>query len=94
MRFYQLSLIVLFSVPHPVPAQWGDSLIVGGKQVLQAGVNAGSLDTMHAARGMFERVLADTGLSAWGHYYIALADHSIVNYLLGRTDDKKQASCT
>ena len=92
MRFSQLSLVVLFSVPHPVPAQWGDSLIVRGKQMLQTGVNAGSLDTMYTARGMFERVLADTGLSAWGHYYIALADHSIANYLLGRTDDKKQAS--
>ena len=60
--------------------------------MLQEGVNAGSLDTMFAAREMFERVLADTGLSAWGHYYIALADHSIVNYLLGRTNEKEQAS--
>lgn len=92
MRLLPLSLAVLFSVSHPAPAQPGDSLIVGGKRMLRAGVNAGSLDTMYAARGMFERVLADTGLSAWGHYYIALADHSIVNYLLGRTGDRKQAS--
>ena len=92
MRLLPLSLVVLFSVSHPAPAQPGDSLIVGGKRMLRAGVNAGSLDAMYAARGMFERVLGDTSLSAWGHYYTALADHSIVNYLLGRTDDREQAS--
>ena len=92
MRLVLLPLLVIFCLAHPASAQSGGSIIVEGKQMLQAGVNAGSLDTMYAARGMFERVLVDTGLSAWGHYYIALADHSIVNYLLGRTDDRKQAS--
>ena len=88
-----LSLAFIFSIIYPTLAQPADSLIVSGKQMLQAGENANDFDSMYAARATFERVLADTGLSAWGHYYIALADHNIANLLLGSGEESKdQAS--
>ena len=78
-----LSLAFIFSIAGPALAQTADSLLVHGKQMLQAGANGDSLDAMYAARTTFERALADTALAAWGHYYIALADHRIANLLLG-----------
>ena len=66
MLRFLLSLVCIFSVAYPSLAQSGDSLIVSGRQMLQAGENAGDLDAMYAARATFERALADTGLVAWG----------------------------
>lgn len=63
------------------------SLLTSGKNILQKGINEGNLDAMYAARATFERALADKSLSAWSHYYIALADYRIANYLL--TQGKK-----
>ena len=40
----------------------------------------------------FERALADTGLAAWGHYYIALADYRIADYLLAAGEENKGAA--
>lgn len=85
-----LSLVFIFSLAYPALAQSADSLLVSGKQMLQAGENANDLDSMYAARATFERTLADTGLSAWSHYYIALADYRIAG-LLGE-ESKDQAS--
>ena len=85
-----LSLAFIFSIAYPTLAQSSDSLIISGRQMLQAGENAGDLDAMYAARATFERALADTGLAAWGHYYIALADYRIAG-LLGE-ESKDQAS--
>ena len=85
-----LSLVCIVSVAYPILAQSADSLIISGRQMLQAGENANDLDAMYAARATFERALADTGLSAWGHYYIALADYRIAG-LLGEKN-KDQAS--
>ena len=90
MLHFLLSLVCIVSVAYPILAQSADSLIVSGKQMLQAGENAGDLDAMYAARATFERALADTSLSAWGHYYIALADYRIAG-LLGE-ESKDQAS--
>ena len=90
MLRFLLSLAFIVSITHPTLAQPADSLIVSGRQMLQAGENAGDLDAMYAARATFERALTDTGLSAWGHYYIALADYRIAS-LLGE-ESKDQAS--
>ena len=85
-----LSLVCIVSVAYPILAQSADSLIISGRQMLQAGENANDLDAMYAARATFERALADTGLSAWGHYYIALADYRIAGLL--SEESKDQAS--
>ena len=77
-----------------------DSLLVSGKQMLRAGEDGGSLDAMYAARATFERALADTSLAAastssaesWGHYYIALADYRIADYLLAAGEENKGAA--
>ena len=69
-----------------------DSLLVSGKQMLRAGENGGSLDAMYAAKATFERALADTSLAAWGHYYIALADYRIADYLLAAGEENKGAA--
>ena len=69
-----------------------DSLLVSGKQMLRVGENGGSLDAMYAAKATFERVLADTSLAAWGHYYIALADYRIADYLLAAGEENKGAA--
>ena len=87
---FLLSLAFIFSIAYPILAQSGDSLIVSGRQMLQAGESANDLDSMYAARGMFERALADTGLSAWGHYYIALADYRIAGLLEGESKDPSE----
>ena len=65
-----------------------DSLLVSGKQMLRGG----SLDALYAAKATFERALADTGLAAWGHYYIALADYRIADYLLAAGEENKGAA--
>ena len=60
--------------------------------MLRAGENGGSLDAMYAAKATFERALADTSLAAWGHYYIALADYRIADYLLAAGEENKGAA--
>ena len=85
-----LSLAFIFSITYPTLAQPADSLIVSGRQMLQAGENANDLDAMYAARATFERALADTGLVAWGHYYIALADYRIAGLLEGESKDPSE----
>ncbi len=90
MRRFLLSLAFIISITHPALAQPADSLLVSGKQMLQAAENESALDSMYAARAMFERTLADTGLSAWGHYYIALADYRIAGLLGSSRASKDQ----
>ena len=87
---FLLSLAFIFSIAYPTLAQSGDSLIVSGRQMLQAGESANDLDSMYAARATFERALADTGLVAWGHYYIALADYRIAGLLEGESKDPSE----
>ena len=84
---FLLSLAFIFSIAYPTLAQPADSLIVSGKQMLES---ANDLDAMYAARATFERALADTGLSAWGHYYIALADYRIAGLLEGESKDPSE----
>ena len=90
MLHFLLSLVCIISVAYPTFAQSAGSLIISGRQMLQAGENANDLDAMYAARATFERTLADTSLSAWGHYYIALADYRIAGLL--SEESKDQAS--
>ena len=87
MLRFLLSFAFIFSIAYPTLAQPADSLIVSGKQMLES---ANDLDSMYAARATFERALADTGLSAWGHYYIALADYRIAGLLEGESKDPSE----
>ena len=87
MLRFLLSLTFIFSIAYPTLAQPANSLIVSGKQMLES---ANDLDAMYAARATFERALADTGLSAWGHYYIALADYRIAGLLEGESKDPSE----
>ena len=81
------------AVASDEPAQPAVNLLTSGKNILQQGVNEGNLDAMYAARATFERALTDKNLSAWSHYYIALADYRIANYLLAQgKKNKDQAS--
>ena len=74
-------------------AQPAANLLTSGKNILQKGVNEGNLDAMYAARATFERALVDKSLSIWSHYYIALTDYRIANYLLAQgKKNKDQAS--
>ena len=66
MLRFLLSLAFIFSIAYPTLAQPADSLIVSGRQMLQAGENAGDLDAMYSARATFERTLADTGSGGVG----------------------------
>ena len=66
MTRFLLSLAFIFSIAYPTLAQPADSLIVSGRQMLQAGESANDLDSMYAARATFERALADTGLVGVG----------------------------
>ena len=88
MLHFLRSLVCLVSVAHPTLAQSADSLIISGRQMLQVGENASDLDAMYAARATFERTLADAGLAAWSHYYIALADYRIVGLLAEESKDQ------
>ena len=90
MLRFLLSLACIVSVAYPTLAQSAGSLIVSGRQMMQTGENASDLDAMYAARATFERTLADTGLAAWGHYYVALADYRIAGLL--EKESKDQAS--
>ena len=96
MSRFLLALAFVFSLAAFVRAlatgSSADSLLVSGKQMLRAGENGGSLDAMYAAKATFERTLANTGLAAWGHYYIALADYRIADYLLAAGEENKGAA--
>ena len=92
MSRFLLALAFVFSLAAPAFAQSSDSLLVSGKQMLRAGENGGSLDALYAAKATFERTLADTVLAAWGHYYIALADYRIADYLLAAGEENKGAA--
>ena len=101
MSRFLLALAFVFSPAAPAFAQASpmletgssaDSLIVGGKQMLRASEDEGSLDALYAARATFERVLADTSMTAWGHYYIALADYRIADHLLAADEKNKGAA--
>ena len=69
-------------------ANFADSLFVSGKQMLRSGAP----DALYAAKARFERTLADTALAAWGHYYIALAEYRIADYLLATGEENKGAA--
>ena len=71
------------------PAQPAASLLTSGRNILQQSINENNLDAMYAARATFERALADKNLSAWSHYYIALTDYRIANYLLAQGKKNK-----
>ena len=92
MLRFLLSLASVFSITFPAFPQSADSLLVNGRQMLRAGESQGSLDAIYAARAMFERAQADTGLAAWSHYYIALADYRMVNLLLAAGEENKDAA--
>ena len=101
MSRFLLALAFVFSLaatafsqasPMLATGSAADSLLVSGKQMLRAGKNGGSLDALYAAKAAFERVLADTSLAAWGHYYIALADYRIADYLLAAGEENKGAA--
>ena len=46
MLRFLLSLAFIFSLAYPTLAQSGDSLIISGRQMLQAGENASDLDSI------------------------------------------------
>ena len=91
-RAFCLRSLSSFRSPRLPRAQSADSLLVSGKQMLRAGENGGFLDAMYAAKATFERALANTGLAAWGHYYIALADYRIADHLLATGEKNKGAA--
>ena len=78
------------TVKSDEPAQPAAALLTSGKNILQQGINENNLDAMYAARATFERALADKNLSAWSHYYIALTDYRIANYLLAQGKKNKE----
>ena len=96
MSRFLLALAFVFSLAAFARAQASpmlatgsaDSLLVSGKQMLRGG----SLDSLYAAKAAFNRALADTALVAWGHYYIALADYRIADYLLASGEENKGAA--
>ena len=95
MSRFLLALAFVFSLAAPAFAQSSDSLLVSGKQMLRAGENGGSLDAMYAAKATFERALAAASTrsaESWGHYYIALADYRIADYLLAAGEENKGAA--
>ncbi|MDE3259271.1 MAG: tetratricopeptide repeat protein [Gemmatimonadota bacterium] len=93
----RLLLLLAFSftlVLAKLEAQSADSLIIDGKEVLRVADNTGDLDRMYVARALFERSTADTVRSAWAHYYLALSDYRIANYLLGQGEEHEDLAST
>lgn len=96
MSRFLLALVLVFLLAAFARAQASpmlatgsaDSLLVSGKKMLRGG----SPDSIYAAKAAFERALADTALAAWGHYYIALADYRIADYLLATGEENKGAA--
>lgn len=84
-----IALAFVFALAPTTRAQPGDSLIVRGKHILREGIRLSDRDAMYAARATFERAMADTGLSAWAHYYIALTDYRIANMLLAEENQDR-----
>ncbi len=68
-------------VALPALAQDADSLIVQGKRMMAAGLNAADLDQVREARTLFERAANNDLRAAWAHYYVAQVDYNLANLL-------------
>ena len=71
------------------PVRSDGNPLIAGRRLLKKGFSHIDLDTMYAARSIFERALNDSLLSSWGHYYVGLADYRIANVLLARGKKRK-----
>ncbi len=83
-----------YSHGHLEKKQGSDSLLIQGKDLLQAGINESDIDKIYEAQKLFERATADTLRAAWAHYYTALADYRIANFLLSQGKDHKDQAST
>ncbi|MDE3259269.1 MAG: ATP-binding cassette domain-containing protein [Gemmatimonadota bacterium] len=64
-----------------------ESLIIQGKDVLQAALNESDVDKIYAARKLFERVIQYEEYIALAWYYIGLTDYRLATQFVAQTDD-------
>ena len=75
------SLVMGLLFTTAIQAQPADTLLLRGKQILEAGLAQGDMDQLLTARATFERVTADAARAALAHYYIAYTEYQLVNLL-------------
>ena len=71
-----------------VRAQPVDSLIVTGKRLVDAGFDAGSVDSLTRAASLFERATRGDRHTALAHYYAGFA-HKRIAEMAGEDDDSR-----
>ena len=74
-----LAVLLLTLAPVAATAQPVDSLLSRGHALLKQGTTYGDAATLQQARSFFQRATASDTLTAFSHYYLALADYRLID---------------
>jgi tetratricopeptide (TPR) repeat protein len=74
-----LAVLLLALTPAAATAQPVDSLLARGTSLLEQGTTHSDAATLQQARSFFQRATASDTLTAFSHYYLALADYRLIN---------------
>lgn len=70
---------MLALAPRSASAQPVDSLLARGTTLLDQGTTHGDAAALQQARSLFQRATASDTLTAYSHYYLALADYRLID---------------
>jgi tetratricopeptide (TPR) repeat protein len=70
---------MLALAPRAASAQPVDSLLARGTVLLDQGTTHGDAAALQQARSLFQRATASDTLTAYSHYYLALADYRLID---------------
>ena len=74
-----LAAVLLTLTAPTTAAQPVDSLLAKGKTLLEKGTTKGDAATLQQARTLFQRATPSDTLTAFSHYYLALADYRLID---------------
>lgn len=83
-----LTVLLLALAPATATAQPVDSLLARGTSLLEQGTTHGDAATLQQARSFFQRATASDSLTAFSHYYLALADYRLID--VSSEDEREQ----
>ena len=91
-RFALLLLLspLFLTTATPVQAAPPDSLLHRGVDLLDRGVNNGSVEVLQNARALFKQATGQTEQTALAHYYAALSDYRIAHQFNEEAEEKRE----
>ena len=77
-----------YSHGHLEKKQGSDSLLIQGKDLLQAGINESDIDKIYEAQKLFERVRQNGEHEAFALYYLGLSEYRLATLFNAQSNDK------